>query len=417
MNKTELINVIISNNYVKMNEILINNQKIDWNICDRKNISILNYAIERRSKECFDLLLDNNLLKISNYDSNNTNICLNYYINAPNSGNEYYLKRLIEKGFKISCYYLRYMYGTNIFNNYFDKMNKTQNEISSLLKYSIEDNNIPLFDFIYDYINNNISNFWESNYKSLISIAITYDNIYVLNTIKYKLNYSILLVNNETPSLYEALVFQNSFKYILEEYKKLSHEELLKIPNINNIKLLNLESINTILLLNRLLSILSLNINFNYNDIIYYLINITFNVFCHMNYYNRTITKTYLFNCNLVSNKYIRNYNLLNDISIYYKIIYELLKNKYLKLSLNELIDNIINKEDLLKVITDNTNKDYIIFKNFFQNIIHIFVYFNENVILNDILTHFNLTKSERLMESLIEKSTVKKSKKKNINV
>ena len=106
MNKTELINIVISNNYEKMNELIINNKKIDWDISDRKNISILHYAIERRSKECFDLLLDNNLIKLSYYTSGNSKISLDYYINAPNSCNEYYLKRLIDKGLTILTFWL-----------------------------------------------------------------------------------------------------------------------------------------------------------------------------------------------------------------------------------------------------------------------------------------------------------------------
>ncbi len=129
-----LFNLVSNNDYIRLEQELNSNPKLDINIIYMKS-SLLSKAIEKRTKECFDFILDNPNFKLIEYKGeiqNNYNnymdssdlseeelgfgddinwysneyyypcitglsIAIEYYINAPNPANLYWLNRLIEK--------------------------------------------------------------------------------------------------------------------------------------------------------------------------------------------------------------------------------------------------------------------------------------------------------------------------------
>lgn len=130
-----LFNLVSNNDYIKLEQELISNPQLDVNVILFKG-SLLTKAIEKRTKECFDFILDHPNFKLLEYkheqiqqnhnnfmDSSDIsdgelefinddnwysneyyypyitglNLSIEYYINAPNPANFYWLNRLIQK--------------------------------------------------------------------------------------------------------------------------------------------------------------------------------------------------------------------------------------------------------------------------------------------------------------------------------
>jgi hypothetical protein len=107
--------------------------------------STITKSIEFRSKECFDILINHPNLKLLNYvDTTYPNVwksgmapALNYYGNAPNNENLYYLQNLLNKNVTINHLVLEWALGYIdkmgiIFNQMFDKCALTIGDIKFL---------------------------------------------------------------------------------------------------------------------------------------------------------------------------------------------------------------------------------------------------------------------------------------------
>ncbi len=130
-----LFNLVSNNDYIRLEQELISNPNLDINVILSKG-SLLSKAIEKRTKECFDFILDHPNFKLLEYkhqqilqnhnnfmDSSDMsdeelgylndenwysneyyypyitglNLAIEYYVNAPNPANFYWLNRLIQK--------------------------------------------------------------------------------------------------------------------------------------------------------------------------------------------------------------------------------------------------------------------------------------------------------------------------------
>lgn len=262
---TYLFTLITNNDYNKLSEVIDSNKSRDRFFTLKARESLVSKAVLVRSKQCFDLLL--NITPPEEY-KNMEETCylkglynaLEYYVNAPNMENMYYLTKLLEKDITINYYSIyKAIHNTELFMQLFNKFNKNNiNEITNLCNAAIMQKRDTIFKFIYNYFeNNNINNIINNNFKNEMYMqAITSNDINIIEFLITK-GHDWKVVN-EYPSLYYAFTTKNisMFNYIYTKYKVLTKDELNAIPQIKvgpplnfkyNIKQLN--NFNKILLL------------------------------------------------------------------------------------------------------------------------------------------------------------------------
>ena len=86
---TQLFKIISSNDYETLDKLILSKKLINFN-CVKSGYSLVSKAIEVRSKECFNILLNlPNLEIIKNKSSklSGLSILLEYYLQAPNQSN------------------------------------------------------------------------------------------------------------------------------------------------------------------------------------------------------------------------------------------------------------------------------------------------------------------------------------------
>jgi len=103
----KLFELVINNNYDELS-VAIQNKQVDFKAQNRRNCYIISSAIEYRSIECFELLVDsipeNKVNSFNIYESGLVK-ALEYYGNAPNQKNKYFIEKLLSKNMKIDKHY------------------------------------------------------------------------------------------------------------------------------------------------------------------------------------------------------------------------------------------------------------------------------------------------------------------------
>jgi hypothetical protein len=111
--------------------------------------STITKAIEFRSKECFNILLNHPNLKLLTSNESYGHVwksgmvpALNYYGNAPNNENLYYLQKLLDKNVLINPQVIEWALGYidkigDVFNQIFAKCTLTLNNIQYLFRHLI----------------------------------------------------------------------------------------------------------------------------------------------------------------------------------------------------------------------------------------------------------------------------------------
>jgi hypothetical protein len=167
LSSKKLFDLVLNNNY---DELLLAIQKnqVDFKSQNRKNKYIIPTAIEYRSIECFELLV-NNILDESvsefNIYQSGVSQALQYYGNAPNSKNKYFIEKLLNKNMKIDENKLTY--NLIIFNE-FSEYILNYNPEKHLINVNI---NSMVYEIIFNYcLENNLLN--DNIIKNIISKAI-----------------------------------------------------------------------------------------------------------------------------------------------------------------------------------------------------------------------------------------------------
>ncbi len=325
---------------------------------------------------------------------------MEYYLQAPNASNEYYLQALLDKNVYISCINISKCIGhPQIFNTMFNYIDK--NDIiyyTTILDRTIETNNIDIFIQIFDYIKQNNLAFYNS--PELIN---QFNNKLMLKSIENR-NIQIidLLIQNNTqwktinniPSIYAVykMSYYNMlvFNYFYSLYEKLSKDELNQIPSINTFQIklpdfanndIIIDNLNFIQILEK---IFKLPIEF---DSMHSLI--TTNILNALNVHNiwRNVINS-------------NNYTILN--------IYYILKNNKINTNpltqLNETFSNqkelFISYIDKYAYTTKNKNHEVlnISMKEYIKKVIYV-------------LDHFNWKLPEQLSKIFDEVLTINESK------
>lgn len=379
---TKLFEKVTADDYEWIEQLILSKKKVDWN-CIRYKLSLIYRAIEVRALKTFDLLIGIPEINVYSNTSgyiNGLTIALKYYMEAPNISNKYYLDRLLQKNIHIDLYTLyESMKNEELFTILFNRINKTENNIRSILSRIICNDNIDMFKKIYDYIESNDIEYYKNYNKDIFNNKI-FETVLQNNYGSKQLN-KVPIIDfmiekgcewktiNNIPTLYYIIKqsHKNLFNYFLLKFKSLSKEELENINDIKNLSYILIDtrynSYNTISL-DEIKEILKLPIEFN--DISSYIINL----FAHIyrdSYYSRPELRNQIIN---------KIYFLLNE-------------NKCKTNPYNYMTSMIVNEI--------KQHCQYV--KNRSQDMFNTYIHSIRNFIC--VLSHFNFNMSPELMKSL----------------
>ena len=267
---TKIFELVQYNNYEELDKI-IKYTNVDLRLSNRRNEYLIPFAIKYRSKECFDLLIESKYLDTTNSEKNGLRIAIEYYCNAPNESNSYYLMRLFGKQveFKLDIFHYIFKYGfPQIFDEYLTNI-LNQNNFQKIFSYSllnpiamkkVLDNGFQsnliteevacsclnsvyenIYDVLFEFVNNNINVF---NHKENV-LKYFYRSFQTPSTIKYIVDN----INKFNPNLdlsdliisyYNNQNYQYMSHYVLRMYHILINFESLKKLNS---KFVNIEYI------------------------------------------------------------------------------------------------------------------------------------------------------------------------------
>lgn len=342
MNSVEINNIIIYNNYNKLQHLIDNNLLIDNKLIKNYDL-LLSKTIEYKSLECFNILL-NNIDITYNYDTS-LNKSIDNYIHSNNIQNKYYLNKLLEKKIIINKDILIKASDDFVLFKFFINKVNIKNDILYYINIFIKNNKIDIIHYLYNYNNhhNIISNNEMSNF--IFKKSLKYNNVNILLFLENN-KYNMIYINNNDlvlPSLYYCISYTNDdrkliYKYLLNLYINYSKNNNINlIENINNINFY--ENYNCLLYINEIIyDLIKLNIQINNLD---------------------EIIKYFLLKIFLLENEFIIN-NIIETIFIF--IINNKFNNDYLDiLSSNNTINyNNINKKRI--------------------NLYYVLIYYNYNI-------------------------------------
>ncbi len=231
-----LFDIVRSNDYEKLSNIINQLKPEDLLKTSKKNTSIISHAIEYRSFECFNILLDSNKFdfKKMRYYSNGFSMALEYYKLAPNEKNMYYVNKLLEKNYDLLNddninYNIIYMEDTfrnsNLYELFFPILiNSINRSPLKYLKYSLY--SVEVFKKLYDYcVNNDLLT--NDLHKRLIASIIEVDNYTILRCIDepYKIEPAILSIALSKGDINIDIVkylINNGSDYIVEKERLLT---------------------------------------------------------------------------------------------------------------------------------------------------------------------------------------------------
>lgn len=335
--KYTLFDYVSSNNLTKLIELA---DKKDLTVY-KEHTCLIGRAIEVRAKECFDYLYKKQKDGDSSISDRAFYIAIDYYIDNPTLEHKYYLDKLLELDTNIESHIIGHTIGSNeLFNLFFEKMEKTYDEIMNLVWEIYRRKNFDRFKQIYEWIELNYQIYnldLDSFKKEFVDYSYNFECVDFLIYLESK-NANILLYDDMT-GLYKANQYITSkiFDYIIEKYKTLTLEQLNAIPGIQNLKNYKLSTnLNTKQLLN-FKKILELPIDFVSDSVKNYLNDLYSDIIILKSMFEYDFGFIYL-----ILKKY-PHINILNNVS-----------NDIIKKSLVHLTNHIQNGLDVQQQIDMN---------------------------------------------------------------
>jgi hypothetical protein len=259
----QLIKIITLNDYDGLEKLIQSGKNINFN-CDKNEKgqikTLVSKAVEVRAKECFDLLIEIPNLTVLSCGTHLNGLAkaIEYYTGAPNTCNEHYLKKLLEKNAKYNIYDVCELIDfQEYFQLMFEKINKTKDNVKYLLEKAIESNKMGIINYLYDYLEQTYQpdELVELN-KNIIKLVISYDNLGIFEYVKTKVpdfnvinNYPTILHCNKPNGLI--------FNYLYSQLESMNENQLNSIPFLSDLN--HLYKTNPI----NLIKILELKLKFN----------------------------------------------------------------------------------------------------------------------------------------------------------
>jgi len=252
-----LFEIVRTNDYEKLSSIIDNLTPVDLLKTSKKNTSILPHAIEYRSTECFNILLESNKFdfKKMNCYTNGFYTAFDYYKLAPNEKNMYYIDKLIQKNLEFfdddtinhNILYMHVIFvNVNLYEIFFpiliNSIHRNPTKYLNCSFYSCE-----VFPKLYNYcINNDLLT--NESHKKLVSDIINLNNYTLLRCIEepYKIEPTILSIAIQKCNL-EIIQYliKHGSEYILEKEKLLD----IFVSSMKNQYYINKDKFNIFMLL------------------------------------------------------------------------------------------------------------------------------------------------------------------------
>lgn len=377
---TKLFEKVIANDYEWLEQLIQSKKKVDWNAIKHR-FSIIYKAIEFRSLQCFDLLIEIPELDVFSNTSGNINglsKALDYYAEAPNQINFHYINKLFEKNVNIGAIHYSYVIKNQmIFDIFFHKMEKTENNMNNIIYNIIRSQNLHMLMQVYDYMGNNNLHFYQPNNMILYNTKIfksAFMNFSINNIpiIEFYINKGVVwkLVDEEPTLYYIFRHMPQLFNYFYKLHETLSKEEINSIANIKDIshiiKYLNVkshENFKQILLLpidfNDMKNAVIKNVQTLYQPNIYYYSSPNFDTLYLLLYCGKVLSNPYddfitkiAPNKNIVSSHHINIRKIYNMISHFGWKIPEPLQEFYSILFTDKTINYEKEKDDFIAEYT-----------------------------------------------------------------
>jgi hypothetical protein len=252
-----LFEIVKTNDYDKLSSIINNLTPADLLKTSKKNISILPHAIEYRSTECFNILLESNKFDFRKMNCYNNGFytAFDYYKLAPNEKNMYYIDKLIQKNLEFfdddtinhNVLYMNVIFvNINLYELFFPILiNSIHRNPTKYLNCSFYSSDV--FSKLYNYciINNLLTN---ESHRKLVSDIINVNNFTLLRCIEapYKIEPTILsiAIPKSNLEIIQYLIKYGS-DYILEKEKLLD----IFVSSMKNQYNINKEKFNIFMLL------------------------------------------------------------------------------------------------------------------------------------------------------------------------
>ena len=237
---TKLFKLVSNNDYETLGQLIESRIKDKINFdCIKSASSLIYQAIQYRAKECFDLLVN-----IPNYetllksDFNGLTIACQYYINAPNPSNEYYINKMLSVNAYVGLNVLVIaLENFELFKILFTMANKESKPIQYLMSKCILFKKLNIFTYLHNYVitteNINI------NMDDIINESIGCDNVSILSYLS-DLGKLPMTNQNNIPYIYIAVRnnAQGIFNFICSQLRQMTHDKLNQISNINDLSLI-----------------------------------------------------------------------------------------------------------------------------------------------------------------------------------
>ena len=243
---TQLFKIVTTNNHETLDKIIHSNTKTNFN-CVKSRQSLLQKAVEVRAKECFDLLIEIPNIDIIKKGGTLSGLqkALEYYLDAPNQGNRYFVDKLLDANVFIDITSLiSSIDHDDIFSLMFDKVEKTEGVMMAIIQTSIGKNNNRIMKSMFDILDkSNDFSFYNDPTKKAI-----FNNKVFINTFNNSTNVDAFnfLINrgcnwkihySNSALLYYLMNSNNTylFNVIYSLYAGLDSEELNQIPYIKSL--------------------------------------------------------------------------------------------------------------------------------------------------------------------------------------
>jgi len=243
----QLFTIVSANDYENLEKIIHTDSQINFNCIDHGK-SLIAKAIQVRSLECFDLLMDLPNLTVLQTGSHCSGLAkaLDYYVHAPNPSNKHYLDRLIERNALIDVESMNKCFDCPIlFDMLFTIFNKNEN-IKNLICVSIVRKNINIMNKLFDWINTNNPPYYstqESRSKFndyVFCTAVSSNNILAIDYFE-KIGYDIMRIEygqTKIPTiyyLYKCEYHPSIFNHIYFKMEKMDENTIGQIYGIRQL--------------------------------------------------------------------------------------------------------------------------------------------------------------------------------------
>lgn len=209
--KMNLLKYVAYNNHEKLNENKL--------YIPKKFRSLLIASVKYHSKECFDIIIDNDMIiTILNKCPHSITSIFENFVLAPNDSNKYYVDKILPLLTVITSNSMNYIVNNlYLFQNIFNKLGKNENMFIHLFDIICSQDSISTYQYMYNYMVSNNYVFFNASWinRHILIPCLVADSINILkelDTNNINITSIIISENKSISSLIISLASVYHFK-------------------------------------------------------------------------------------------------------------------------------------------------------------------------------------------------------------